>query len=179
MKKTCVAFGVILAVLLAIVLIVKHTVAEAEKKVDVVTEYVPQIIYYDDETETQTYKAVYCELTVDEREWIAELVAGKAVDRTQTCQQFVANVIFNEIFDCDGDICRAVKKYQLSETNTPTDETYEAVDAVFRNGEFLLDDDVLWFNNSDKKSSFHESLVFVCEIDGVSFYKAHAERSVY
>lgn len=178
MKKQAIALGAMMAILLGL-FIGKSTVAEAnKKKVEIVTDFVPQIVYYEETTQEATVETVFCNLTADEREWIAELVAGKAVDRTQTCQQFVANAIFNELLECCGDIQLVVDKYDLHDIKTPTDCTYQAVDEVFRYGNLLLDDDVLWFNDTATKSAFHERLVFVCEIDGIAFYKEHVPSIV-
>lgn len=186
-KTQAIALGVMLAIILAFVLIVRATRADANKTTEDDTCNI-QIVYTEDtaseattEQTVWTYHddplAPYYELSMDEREWIATLVAGKAVDRTQTCQQAVANVILNEIIDCGEDIGRAARKYGLYDVQTPSDATYEAVDALFERGEVLLDDDVLWFNDSDHASAFHDGLVFVCEIDGISFYRAHSEAA--
>ena len=79
----------------------------------------PAIIYTDPvepETlplESTTYYRVYYPLTMDERETLAEIIAGKAGNKSQTCQRMVANVIFNDIMDCQGDLNQAMKKYGL------------------------------------------------------------------
>ena len=109
---------------------------------------------------------------MDEREWIATIVAGKVGDRAAGCQQAVATVILNDILNCGEDIDIAVRVFGLQDYATPTETTFEAVDAVFERGEVLLDDDVLWFNDKDHKSAFHDSLEVVCEIDGIVFYRA-------
>lgn len=123
--------------------------------------------------EETTYTRAYYPLTMDEREWLAEILAGKAADRKDGCQRMVATVIYNDIMDCQCDLNQAIKKYGLNDVGTPTAEIYEIVDAVFYNGEYMLDDDVLWFNDVDHPSAFHDSLVFVCECDGIAFYKEH------
>ena len=123
--------------------------------------------------ETSTYSRVYYPLTMDEREWIAEMLAGKAADRNETCQRMVATVIYNDITACNGDIEQAARKYSLNDVKTPTEQIYGVVDDVFYNGELLLDEDVLYFNDVNHKSAFHDSLVYVCECDGIAFYKEH------
>lgn len=139
----------------------------------------PTILYTDDvepETlplESTTYYRVYYPLTMDERETLAEIIAGKAGNKSQTCQRMVANVIFNDIMDCRGDLNQAMKKYGLDTPGKPTTDTYEALDAIFFNGEYMLDEDVLWFNDKDHPSAFHDSLVYVCENAGIVFYKQH------
>ena len=124
-------------------------------------------------TEPSTYYRVYYPATMDERETLAEIIAGKAGNKSQTCQRMVANVIFNDIMDCQGDLAQAMKKYALDTPGTPTADTYEALDAIFFNGEYMLDDDVLWFNDKDHASAFHDTLVYVCECSGIVFYKQH------
>ena len=139
----------------------------------------PAIIYTDPvepETlplESTTYYRVYYPLTMDERETLAEIIAGKAGNKSQTCQRMVANAIFNDIMDCQGDLQWAVEKYDLDTPGTPNADTWEALDAIFFNGEYMLDEDVLWFNDVDHPSAFHDSLVDVCENAGIVFYKEH------
>lgn len=123
--------------------------------------------------ESTTYYRVYYPLTMDERETLAEIIAGKAGNKSQTCQRMVANVIFNDIMDCQGDLQWAVEKYDLDTPGTPNADTWEALDAIFFNGEYMLDEDVLWFNDVDHPSAFHGSLVYVCENAGIVFYKQH------
>lgn len=123
--------------------------------------------------EATTYHRVYYPLTMDEREWLAEILAGKAADRTEACQRMVATVMFNDITACDGDLTQAVKEYGLTDSGVPTAQIYGVIDAIFYCGEYMLDDDVLWFNDVDHPSAFHDSLVFVCECDGIAFYKEH------
>ena len=182
-KQSAIAFGIMLAIILALC-IVRATIAEADKRKSSQEDWTPTIVYTEGTaseatTEPTDYPedplAPYFELSLDERERIATLIAGKAVDRTMTCQQAIAAVILNEIIDCGEDIGKAIDTYELYDIKTPTEDTYAAVDAVFERGEVLLDDDVLWFNDVDHPSEFHDSLVFVCEIDGIAFYKAHSE----
>ena len=183
-KQAAVLLGILLAVILMLCLL-KTQIAEADKNEEESTCSV-QIVYTEDiASETTTARAQYpsdplapyYELTMDEREWIATLVAGKAVDRTQTCQQAIATAILNGILSCHEDIGQAVRMQKLYDQKTPTDATYAAVDAVFERGEVLLDDDVLWFNDVGHASDFHDSLVYVCEFDGIAFYKAHSTTS--
>ena len=179
-KQIAISFGIMLAIILALC-VVRATIVEADKRKSSQEDWTQSIVYTEgtaSETTTEQTEypedplAPYYELTTDEREWIATLVAGKAVDQSAGCQQAVATVILNEIIDCQEDIGRAVRKYTLYDAQMPTETTYEAVDAVFERGEELLDDDVLWFGDADHPSEFHKGLVYVCEIDGIAFYKA-------
>ena len=139
----------------------------------------PTILYTDDvepETlplESTTYFRVYYPLTMDERETLAEILAGKAADRNEACQRMVATVMFNDIMDCECGLNWAISEYQLDTPGTPTDQIYEVIDAVFYAGELMLDPEVLWCNDKDHPSEFHDSLVVVCECDGMVFYKEH------
>ncbi len=123
--------------------------------------------------EPMTYTHAYYPLTMDERETLAEILAGKAADRTEACQRMVATVIYNDIMECQGDLASAMTEYHLNTPGTPTAQIYEVIDAVFYGGEFMLDPEVKWMNDKDHPSPFHDSLVFVCECDGMVFYRAH------
>ena len=139
----------------------------------------PAIIYTDPvepETlplESTTYFRMYYPLTMDERETLAEILAGKAADRTEACQRMVATVMYNDIMECQGDLAAAIEEYHLNTPGTPTAQIYGVIDAVFFCGEFMLDPEVLWCNDKDHPSAFHDSLVYECECDGMVFYRAH------
>lgn len=106
-------------------------------------------------------------------EQIAQMVAGKAGDKMFTCQTQVANVIYNDLVDCGWNMQGAIDTYDLYERKNPNEKTYEAVNQIFLRGEWMLDPEVLWFNDKDHPSEFHDSLVYVCETDGIAFYRAH------
>ena len=124
-------------------------------------------------TEPSTYTRVYWPLTMDERETLAEILAGKAADHTEACQRMVATVMYNDIMECQGDLTSAMSEYHLNTPGTPTAQIYGVIDAVFYCGEFMLDPEVLWCNDKDHPSEFHDSLVYECECDGMVFYRAH------
>lgn len=139
----------------------------------------------DKQTEPPTAETVYTDapeirhlpfysLTLDERDLFAALVAGKAVGEPAGCQQAVATVLLNTIRACDGDVSKARKAYTWDDVQTPTDDTYDAVDAVFVRGERLLDDDVLWIARAGEPDAFHKGLEEVCTIGGVTFYREKA-----
>ena len=169
-------------VLVCVVLCIKAATfieVESTQSAAPATVPAPAIIYTDPvepETlplESTTYHRVYYPLTMDERETLAEILAGKAADRTEACQRMVATVMFNDIMDCQGDLASAMTEYHLNTPGTPTAQIYEVIDAVFYGGEFMLDPEVKWMNDKDHPSPFHDSLVFVCECDGIAFYKEH------
>lgn len=124
-------------------------------------------------TEPSTYTRVYWPVTMDERETLAEILAGKAADRNEACQRMVATVMYNDITECQGDLTSAMSEYHLNTPGTPTAQIYGVIDAIFYCGEFMLDPEVLWCNDKDHPSAFHDSLVYECECDGMVFYRAH------
>lgn len=129
---------------------------------------VPQaVIVYTDYTDTDKSETLSDALTLDMRDYYAELVAGKAVGEPAGCQQAVATVLWNAIQACDGDVGRAVSKYHFNDMNIPAEDTYDAVDAVFIRSEFLLDDDVLYFGVAGQPFDGEE----VCTIGHITFYK--------
>ena len=109
---------------------------------------------------------------------VAEMVAGKAGDRMYTCQAQVANAIYNDLVEQDWDMQAAIDEYDLFQRATPTEQTYAAVDQIFMRNEYMLDPEVLWFNDTAHPSAFHDGLVFVTECDGIAFYKAHRPNMV-
>ena len=144
-----------------------------QKMMDESSEAVTCSIDNSDNLEPTTYTRVYYPLTMDEREWLAQILAGKAADRNESCQRLVATVMYNDITASQGDLVEAAQEYQLNTPGTPTDQVYKVIDAVFYGGELMLDPEVLWCNDKDHKSAFHDSLVVVCECDGMVFYRAH------
>lgn len=112
------------------------------------------------------------------REKIAAMVAGKVGDKMLSCQIMVANAIYNELAESGWDMQAAVETYGLYDRKTPTAKTYEAVDQVFQRGEWMIEPEVLWFNDVDHPTKFHDSLVLVDVCDGVAFYKAHRPNVV-
>lgn len=112
------------------------------------------------------------------RETIAQMVAGKVGDKMLSCQIETANAIYNELTECGWDMRAVIEEYDLFERGTPNENTYAAVDQIFTRGEWMLDPEVLWFNDVDQKSTFHDSLVLVDVCDGVAFYKAHRPNVV-
>lgn len=172
MKKFDVVSAVIAVFFVLGVVFLFKAVADCKK--DVQEEPTVYIVYTDEESKpyavvTNPNLAPSIPLTEYEREQIASIVSGKSGNKPVSVQLMVANVIRNEIMYCHGDIDEAVKSFQLSDYREPTEDSYEVVDAVFDRAELSLDDDVLYFNSGH--SDFHETLTFVCEYFGISFYK--------
>lgn len=108
-------------------------------------------------------------LTEAERETVAQLVAGQAGDKCLTAQTMIAQVMYNQMLTTGGRI--AGTEYAKCPRKTPTEATYEAVDAIFARGDWLLDDTVLWTDNAANPDAWHQTLRLVTTCDGVAFYE--------
>ena len=62
-------------------------------------------------------------------------------------------------------------EYAKCARRTPTEATYEAVDAIFARGEWILDDTVLWTGDADNPDAWHQTLRLVTTCDGIAFYE--------
>lgn len=181
MKKDFATVFVALAIMAGVLCLSKTIIDKARTADDTQSVY---IVYTDDSGEPYaekyvepiTYNNVYYPLTMDERETLAEILAGKAADRTEACQRMVATVMYNDITSCRGDLEAAMTEYHLKTPGTPNAQIYGVIDAVFYGGEFMLDPEVLWCNDKDHPSAFHDSLVLVCECDGMAFYREHRDN---
>lgn len=175
-------FGAILcgAVALGVFGIVHGCVRAAEKKQEAQTVY---ICYTDEQGSLYAKKtdpwanfehadkvAPAFVLDASERQTVAEIVAGQAADRTTTCQTMVANVLYNQIH-ANGDKIDGTE-YAKCGRQTPSVETYKAVDAIFTRGEWLLDDTVLWTGYAENPDEWHQTLRLVTTCDGIAFYEA-------
>ena len=108
-------------------------------------------------------------LTQTERETVARIVAGQAGGKPVTCQTMVANVLYNQIH-ANGDKIDGTD-YAKCGRQTPSAETYKAVDAIFTRGEWLLDDTVLWTGDAEHPDEWHRTLRTVTVNDGIAFYE--------
>lgn len=109
-------------------------------------------------------------LDASERQMVAEIVAGQCSGKTVTCQTMVANVFYNQIH-ANGDKIDGTD-YAKCGQQTPSEETYKAVDAIFTRGEWLLDDTVLWTGDAENPDAWHQTLRLVTTCDGIAFYEA-------
>lgn len=109
-------------------------------------------------------------LDASERQRVAEIVAGQCAGKTVTCQTMVANVFYNQIH-ANGDKIDGTD-YAKCGRQTPSEETYKAVDAIFTRGEWLLDDTVLWTGDAENPDAWHQTLKLVTTCDGIAFYEA-------
>ena len=108
-------------------------------------------------------------LTDAERDRIARIVAGQAVNKSLTAQIMIAQVLYNQMLTTGGDIGKT--EYAKCASRTPTAETYEAVDTIFTRGEWLLDDTVLWTGDADNPDAWHQTMRLVTTCDGIAFYE--------
>lgn len=174
MKKFDVFTVLVALIIMASVLCVSKAIIDKAHEDDVPTVY---IVYTDEESNPYAVPTVVTDekksvsLTIEERDRIARIIAGKAGNKPVSVQLMVANVVLNDIMFCHGSIEDSISRFQLDTYRTPTQDQYDVVDAVFERGELSLDDDVLYMKATDEKSSFHDSLTFVCEFFGISFYK--------
>lgn len=170
--------GSLIVLAFSVVLLIK-TVTAAEEKPDEQSEAVSVYIVYTDE-QSRPY-AVLTDprimepaepaftLTAAERETVAQLVAGQAGDKCTTAQTMIAQVMYNQMLTTGGRI--ADTEYARCPRKTPTEATYEAVDAIFRRGEWILDDTVLWTGDADNPDEWHQTLRLVTTCDGIAFYE--------
>lgn len=170
LAKATIAVMVIIALSCVVVAAYRHQRAKD------LTEKV-YIVYTDEEskpyavlTNPTIEKAPPVHLTEAERDTVARIVAGKAGSVPVSTQLVVANVIRNCYQDC-GSLDKAIKLYQLGTYGEPTDDTYDVVDAVFERSELCVDDDVLFFNDLNHHSDFHDGLELVCSFHGINFYR--------
>ena len=173
-------FYAILAIAVAIgILGIVRGVVRASAKPDEPSEAESVYIVYTDEQSRPyallTYPRLmepvepqFC-LTDAERDRAAKIVAGQAADKCTTCQTMIANVLYNQMLTTGGNIGRT--DYAKCGRQTPTAATYEAVDAIFARGEWLLDDTVLWTGDAENPDAWHQTLRLVTTCDGIAFYE--------
>jgi len=113
------------------------------------------------------------ELTDDERLTIAQVVEAEAAGEPYAGKIAVAQCILQS---CEDDGIRpdvAVRKYGYSpERPTASQESLDAVQAVFDFGEVVSKEPIKYFYAPDKtKSKWHESQDYVLTINGHKFFK--------
>ena len=120
-------------------------------------------------------------LTREERETICHLVAGEAGYEPFLGKMAVAQCVYNALlieFDLDK-VCKDYKYtlwYQEMDEDDPLEwaEICRAVDLVFKYGDTVTDENILWFyspeNMENNTSEFHENQKFVIEIGGHRFF---------
>ncbi len=174
--------GSVAILVVSISLLGKAITERALAKPDEMSEAASVYIVYTDEQSHQYAALTYphmlerakpqFKLTDAERERVARIVAGQAGDRCLTAQTMIAQVMYNQMLTTGGNIGKT--EYAKCIRKTPTAETYEAVDAIFERGEWLLDDTVLWTGDAENPDAWHQTLRLVTTCDGIAFYEVAA-----
>lgn len=112
------------------------------------------------------------ELTAEERATIESVITAEAVGEPFAGQIAVAQCILNA---CEKDGIRpleALAKYKYAKSRPKPEGTVpEAVAAVFDAGWYVATEQILYFYAPDRvASSWHESQIFVIEINGHRFF---------
>lgn len=162
-----------------LVLLAKAITDKVQAKPDELSEEASVYIVYTDELSHPYAVLTYPHLlerakpqftlTDAERTRIARIVAGQAGDKCLTAQTMIAQVMYNQMLTTGGNIGKT--DYAKCDRKKPTQTTYEAVDAIFTRGEWLLDDTVLWTGSADNPDAWHASLRLVTTCDGIAFYE--------
>lgn len=125
------------------------------------------------QTEASTEPAAFYELTAEERTLIEQVVSAESRGEPYDGQVAVAQCILNA---CLKDNLRpeaVLKKYHYTTARVePTSSVRSAVAAVFDRGEGVTDEPIIYFYNPNLcESEFHESQIFVIEIQNHKFFK--------
>lgn len=126
-----------------------------------------------EQAETTTEPVVFFELTAEERTLIEQVVSAESRGEPYDGQVAVAQCILNA---CMKDNLRpedVLKKYHYTTARVePTSSVRAAVTAVFDRGEGVTDEPIIYFYNPNLcESEFHESQIFVIEIQNHRFFK--------
>lgn len=124
-------------------------------------------------TKAPTEPAVFFKLTAEERTLIEQVVSAESRGEPYDGQVAVAQCILNACLK-DGIRPEAVlKKYHYTKARVePTSSVCAAVAAVFDRGEGVTEEPILYFYNPHLcNSEFHESQIFVIEIQNHRFFK--------
>ena len=117
----------------------------------------------------------YYPLTDKERVYIEQVVHGESGNQSYYGKVLVAQCIYNACIKEDDRPIPTIKKYQYNGwSKQVSDETKEAVSAVFDRGEMGVEDNILWFctiASSKRAKSFHATQEFVVEVGNHRFYK--------
>ena len=115
------------------------------------------------------------ELADDELYFVCGIVAAEAENEPYEGKMAVAQTILNNCERSNGRPADVAWMY-ADPRHTWSDEVWQAVTAVFHEGQTVTDELILWFYNPALcVSEWHESQMFVTEIGGHRFF---AEREV-
>ena len=114
----------------------------------------------------------YFRLTESERRVVECMVQGEAGGESYKGKQLVALCILNGCIESDMQPSQVRKQYQYSGWNeNVSDETKQAVRAVFDNGEKVVTEPILWFYAPKYcKGAFHETQTHVITEGGHKFF---------
>lgn len=127
----------------------------------------------------------YFFISDSEREVIQYIVAGEAKYESLLGKMAIAQCILNAIKQDDLTASEVREVYQYSgwdeklKTKDPEEweEVCHAVWCVFDNGEFVTQENILWFYNPNKaEGNFHNTQKFVLEIGNHRFYAPWEEE---
>jgi len=126
-----------------------------------------------EQTEASTEPAVFFKLTAEERTLIEQVVSAESRGEPYDGQVAVAQCILNACLKDDIRPEAVLKKYHYTTARAePTSSVRAAVAAVFDRGEGVTDEPIIYFYNPNLcESEFHESQIFVIEIQNHRFFK--------
>lgn len=114
-------------------------------------------------------------LTDAERKVVECLVEGESGNQSLEGRILVAQCIYNAMVQDGLTPSQVRKKYKyVGWSDTPSEQSKEAVSAVFDRGEMGVEDNILWFCtivSSKKPRSFHATQKLVIEVGNHRFYK--------
>lgn len=126
-----------------------------------------------DPTQSPIEMQAFYELTDAERELVEMVVSAESRGEPFTGQVAVAQCILNACLKHDIRPAEAIAKYHYTKNRAePTESVKKAVAAVFDRGEGVTTEPILYFYNpAAVTSEFHESQIFVIEIQNHRFFK--------
>ena len=124
-------------------------------------------------TETPQTPAVFFALTPEQRTLIEQVVSAESRGEPYDGQVAVAQCILNACLKDNIRPAAVLKKYHYTTARVePTSSIRRAVAAVFDRGEGVTDEPIIYFYNPNLcESEFHESQIFVIEIQNHRFFK--------
>lgn len=124
---------------------------------------------------TPTKVELFYPIDDSERQIVECLVEGESGNQSLEGRILVAQCIYNACVQDDLLPSQVKNKYGYQGwSDNPSDETKEAVSAVFDRGEMGVEDNILWFctiASSKRAKSFHATQEFVVEVGNHRFYK--------
>lgn len=128
--------------------------------------------YIDEAKEKAIEMTDYYTLTEQEYTEVCEVVMAESGAECYEGQMAVAQCILNACLKDGIRPTEVYTRYKYSKTRkTPTDSVKSAVNAVFKDGEKVTEEEILYFYAPKyAKGTFHETQRFVIEIGGHRFF---------